>query len=109
MATSAMKGRAWTQKEDETLCRAYIWDSEDSMRGSSQASEDPPQKRVGPTLVFGNASSNADGDEDGSPTIQETSVENSSPDEGSIPRATGRNKARKLKENGKAKDDYAFQ
>ena len=69
--------------------------------------EDPPQQRVGPTPVFGNASSTADGDEDGSPTIQETRVENPSSSEGSIPRAMGRNKARKLKENGKAKDDYA--
>ncbi|KAB2611366.1 nodulin-26-like [Pyrus ussuriensis x Pyrus communis] len=39
------------------------------------------------------------GDEDGSPTIQETRVENLSLGEGSIPRAMGRN----------AKDDYAFQ
>ncbi|KAB2600537.1 hypothetical protein D8674_006662 [Pyrus ussuriensis x Pyrus communis] len=54
--------------------------------------EDPPQQIVGPTPVFRNASSTADGDEDGSPTIQEIRVENP-----------------KLKENGKAKDDYAFQ
>ncbi|KAB2612052.1 hypothetical protein D8674_042022 [Pyrus ussuriensis x Pyrus communis] len=109
MATSAMKDRAWTQKEDEALCRAYRWVSEDSVRGRSQTSEDPPQQRVGPTPVFGHASSTADGDEDRYLTIQETRVENPSPGEGSIPRATGRNKARKLKEKGKAKDDYAFQ
>ncbi|KAB2634482.1 hypothetical protein D8674_038318 [Pyrus ussuriensis x Pyrus communis] len=71
--------------------------------------EDPPKQRVGPTPVFGNASSIADGDEDGSPPIQEICVENSSLGEGSIPRAMRRNKARKLKEKGKAKDDYAFQ
>ena len=39
MATSTMKGRAWTRKEDEALCRAYRWVSEDSMRGNSQISE----------------------------------------------------------------------
>ncbi|KAB2614498.1 hypothetical protein D8674_037552 [Pyrus ussuriensis x Pyrus communis] len=71
--------------------------------------EDPPQQRVGPQPVFGNASSNADGDEDGSFTIQETRVENPSLGEGSIPRAMGQNKAQKLKDKGKAKDDYAFQ
>ena len=59
--------------------------------------------------MFGTASSTVDGDEDGSPTIQETRVENMSLGEGSIPRAMGRNKARKLKENGKANDDIAFQ
>ncbi|KAM1535158.1 hypothetical protein ACFX1Z_014194 [Malus domestica] len=48
-------------------------------------------------------------DEDGSPTIQETRVENPSPDEGSIHRVRGRNKVRKLKEKGKANDDYVFQ
>ncbi|XP_048436147.1 uncharacterized protein LOC125475458 [Pyrus x bretschneideri] len=37
--------------------------------------EDPPQHRVGPTTVFGTVSSAVDGDEDGSPTIQETRVE----------------------------------
>ncbi|KAB2595197.1 hypothetical protein D8674_030647 [Pyrus ussuriensis x Pyrus communis] len=57
-----------------------------------------PQHRVGPMLVFGTASLAIDGDEDGSPTIQETRVENPSLGEGSIPR-----------ENGKAKDDIAFQ
>ncbi|KAB2608626.1 hypothetical protein D8674_011794 [Pyrus ussuriensis x Pyrus communis] len=71
--------------------------------------EDPPQHRVGPTPMFGTASSVVDGDEDESLTIQETRVENMSQSEGSIPRAMGRNKARKLKENGKAKDDYTFQ
>ncbi|KAB2595047.1 hypothetical protein D8674_030497 [Pyrus ussuriensis x Pyrus communis] len=64
MVVSAMKGRAWTQKEDEALCRAYRWPSEYSVRGSSQTSEGvwthPPQERVGPTPVFGNASSNAE-------------------------------------------------
>ncbi|KAB2636293.1 hypothetical protein D8674_026827 [Pyrus ussuriensis x Pyrus communis] len=50
-----------------------------------------------------------DGDEDGSPTIQETRVENQSLGEGSIHRAMERNKARRLKEKGKAKDDYAAQ
>ena len=64
--------------------------------------EDPPQQRVGPTS-FGNASSNADGDEYGSLTTQETRVENPSPGEGSIPKATGQNKARKLKEKGQGK------
>ncbi|KAB2625082.1 nodulin-26-like [Pyrus ussuriensis x Pyrus communis] len=49
----------------------------------------PPQERFGPTPVFGNVSSNAVGDEHGSPTIQETSVENLSPGEASIPRAIG--------------------
>ncbi|KAB2603182.1 hypothetical protein D8674_004187 [Pyrus ussuriensis x Pyrus communis] len=71
--------------------------------------EDPPQHRVGPTPVFGNASSVVYGDEDGSPTIQETRVKNPSSGEGSIPRAMGRNKAQKLKEKGKAKNDITFQ
>ncbi|KAB2617094.1 hypothetical protein D8674_012963 [Pyrus ussuriensis x Pyrus communis] len=71
--------------------------------------QDPPQERFGPMPVFGNVSSNAVGDEQGSPTIQETRVKNSSPDKAYIPRAMGRNKARKLKEKGKAKDDLAFQ
>ncbi|CAN6678981.1 unnamed protein product [Malus baccata var. baccata] len=39
MASSAMKGRAWTRKEDEALCKAYRWISEDSVRGISQTSE----------------------------------------------------------------------
>ncbi|KAB2628962.1 hypothetical protein D8674_033757 [Pyrus ussuriensis x Pyrus communis] len=39
MASSAIKGRAWTRKEDEALCRAYKWVSEDSVRGISQTSE----------------------------------------------------------------------
>ncbi|TQE11746.1 hypothetical protein C1H46_002588 [Malus baccata] len=39
MATSIMKGRAWTQKEDEALCMAYRWVLEDSVKGSSQTSE----------------------------------------------------------------------
>ncbi|KAM1016884.1 hypothetical protein ACFX2I_046437 [Malus domestica] len=59
--------------------------------------------------MFGTASSAVDGDEDGSPTIQETRVENLSSGEGFIPKAMGRNKAQKLKEKGKAKDDIAFQ
>ena len=70
--------------------------------------QDPPQERFGPTPVFGNVSSNAIGDEQGSPIIQETRVENPSLGESSIPRAMRRNKARKLKKNGKAKDDLAF-
>ncbi|XP_050102128.1 uncharacterized protein LOC126582161, partial [Malus sylvestris] len=69
--------------------------------------EDPPQRA--PTPVFGTASSATDMDEDGSPTIQQTRVENPSSGEGSIPRAMGRNKARRLKEKGKANDDYAAQ
>ncbi|KAB2611439.1 hypothetical protein D8674_019471 [Pyrus ussuriensis x Pyrus communis] len=181
-ATSSMKGMAWTRKEDEVVCRAYRWVSEDSVKGSFQTSrgvwtrtskkyyefyecttpsnsrnhetvlkagsrresrvnyydevnvftrilyelymednskpfshhgcweickgwvlfEDPPQERFGPTQVFGNVSSNAVGDEHGSPTIQETKVENPSPSEVSIPRTTGRNKAQTLKEKGKA-------
>ncbi|RXH93675.1 hypothetical protein DVH24_014251 [Malus domestica] len=39
MASSAMKGRALTRKEDEALYRAYKWVSEDSVRGISQTSE----------------------------------------------------------------------
>ncbi|RXH99530.1 hypothetical protein DVH24_021332 [Malus domestica] len=31
MVTSAMKGKAWTRKEDEAICRAYRWVSEDSV------------------------------------------------------------------------------
>ncbi|KAB2599008.1 hypothetical protein D8674_039709 [Pyrus ussuriensis x Pyrus communis] len=148
-ATSSMKGMAWTRKEDEAVCRAYRWVSEDSVKGSFQTSrgawtllkagsrhesgvnyydevnvftrilyelymEDNSKpfshhERFGPTQVFGNVSSNAIGDEHGSPTIQETKVENPSPSEVSIPRTTGRNKAQTLKEKGKAKDDYAFQ
>ncbi|KAM1877690.1 hypothetical protein ACFX14_039757 [Malus domestica] len=69
--------------------------------------EDPPQ--IAPTPVFGTAFSAADMDEDGSPTIQQTRVENPSSGEGSIPRVMGRNKARRLKEKGKANDDYAAQ
>ncbi|KAB2595963.1 hypothetical protein D8674_031413 [Pyrus ussuriensis x Pyrus communis] len=75
MATSAIKGRPWTQKEGEALCRAYRWVSENSVKGSSQTSEGvwthPPQERFGPTPMFRNVFSNA--------------------------------------ENGKAKDDLAFQ
>ncbi|KAB2635170.1 hypothetical protein D8674_025704 [Pyrus ussuriensis x Pyrus communis] len=69
--------------------------------------EDPPQRA--PTHVFGTASSAANMDEDGSPTIQQVRVENPSSGEGSIPRAMGQNKARRLKEKGKANDDYATQ
>ncbi|KAM2689907.1 hypothetical protein EV1_043148 [Malus domestica] len=47
--------------------------------------------------------------EDGSPTIQQTRVENPTPSESSLPRAMGRNKARRLRENGKANADYAAQ
>ncbi|CAN6694367.1 unnamed protein product [Malus baccata var. baccata] len=127
-----MKGRAWTRKEDEVICRAYRWVSEDSVRQAEKLYmegslkpfqfhscweickdwvlfEDPPQHRVAPTPVFGTASSAADMDEDGSPAIQQIRVENSSSGEGSIPRAMGRNKARRLKEKGKANDDYATQ
>ncbi|KAB2611030.1 hypothetical protein D8674_019062 [Pyrus ussuriensis x Pyrus communis] len=86
MASSAMKGRAWTRKEDVALCKAYRWVLEDSVRGSSQTSEGvwtyPPQ---GLTPVFGTASTTIDMDEDGSPTIQQT------------------------REKGKANDDYANQ
>ncbi|KAM2527197.1 hypothetical protein EV2_025917 [Malus domestica] len=138
MASSAMKGRAWTRKEDEALCRAYRWVSKDSpslnkwhqallaaaSRHESGASyydevhqveelymegslklfqfhgcweickgwvlfDDPPQHRA-PTPVFGTASLAVDMDEDGSPTIQQRS-------------------ARRLKEKGKANDDYAAQ
>ncbi|TQD85256.1 hypothetical protein C1H46_029175 [Malus baccata] len=71
--------------------------------------EDPLQHRVGHLPVFRTGSSVVDGDEDGSPTIQETRVENSSSGEGSIPKAMRRNKTRRLKEKGKAKDDYATQ
>ncbi|KAB2619206.1 hypothetical protein D8674_015075 [Pyrus ussuriensis x Pyrus communis] len=109
MASSAMKGMAWTRNEDEALCRAYRWVSEDSVRGSSQTSDDPPQHKVGHTMVFGTASLTIDMDEDGSPTIQQTRVENPSSGEGSIPRAMGRNKARRLNEKGKANDDYDAQ
>ncbi|KAB2624662.1 hypothetical protein D8674_016322 [Pyrus ussuriensis x Pyrus communis] len=47
--------------------------------------------------------------EDGSPTIQQIRVENSHSGEGSILRAMGRNKAPRLKEKGKANDDYVAQ
>ncbi|TQD96607.1 hypothetical protein C1H46_017768 [Malus baccata] len=70
--------------------------------------QDPPQERFGLTPVFRNVSSNAVGDEQGSSIIQETRIENQSPGESSIPKATGRNKAQKLKEKGKANDDLAF-
>ena len=39
MASSGIKGRPWTRKEDEALCKAYRWVSEDSVRGISQTSE----------------------------------------------------------------------
>ena len=39
MASFAMKGRAWTRKEDEALSKAYRWVLEDSVRGISQTSE----------------------------------------------------------------------
>ncbi|KAB2632473.1 hypothetical protein D8674_028720 [Pyrus ussuriensis x Pyrus communis] len=68
--------------------------------------ENPTQHRVGPTSVFRIASPTIDMDEDGSLTIQQTRVENPSLDECSLPRAMGRNKARRLKEKGKANDDY---
>ncbi|XP_070666895.1 uncharacterized protein [Malus domestica] len=201
MASSAMKGRAWTRKEDEALCKAYRWISEDSVRGISQTSEgvwtrvskkylefyegtippntrnhescssrwkkhlhpslnkwhqallaaasrhesganyydevrqaeklymessskpfqfhgcweickgwvlfeDPPQHRVD---YLEAASPSVDMNEDGSPTIQQTRVENPTPSEISSPRAMGRNKARRLREKGKANADYAAQ
>ncbi|KAB2620720.1 hypothetical protein D8674_037700 [Pyrus ussuriensis x Pyrus communis] len=160
MASSAIKGRAWTRKEDEALCKAYRWVSEDNVRGNSQtndgvwtrpslnkwhqallaaagrhesganyydevrqaeelymeSSSKPFQFhscweicKGAPTPVFETASSAADMDEDGSPTIQQKRVENPSSGEGSIPRAMGRNKARRLKEKGKANDNYAAQ
>ncbi|KAM2191510.1 hypothetical protein PS2_027066 [Malus domestica] len=59
--------------------------------------------------VFRIASSAADMNEDESPTIQQIRVENSSSGEGSIPRAMGRNKERRLKEKGKENADYAAQ
>ena len=49
--------------------------------------EDPPKRA--PTPVFKNASSTVDMDEDGSPTIQQTSVPPPSSGETSIPRAMG--------------------
>ncbi|KAB2634989.1 peptidase YMR114C [Pyrus ussuriensis x Pyrus communis] len=58
---------------------------------SWENSEDPPQRRVGLMPVFGTTSSAIDMDENGSPTIQETRVENP------------------LKEKGKANDDYTTQ
>ncbi|KAM1081309.1 hypothetical protein ACFX2B_015633 [Malus domestica] len=48
-------------------------------------------------------------DEDRSSTIQQIRVENPSSSEGFIPRAMGRNKARRLKEKDKVNDDYAAQ
>ncbi|KAB2621972.1 hypothetical protein D8674_024154 [Pyrus ussuriensis x Pyrus communis] len=71
--------------------------------------EDPPQHKVGPMSVFRTASLAVDMDEDGSPTIQQTRVENPSSSEGSKPRAMRRNKAQRLKEKGKKNDDYAAQ
>ncbi|KAB2624538.1 hypothetical protein D8674_016198 [Pyrus ussuriensis x Pyrus communis] len=62
-----------------------------------------------PTPVFRTASSTADMDEDGYPTIQQIRVENPSSGEGSIPTAMGRNNARRLKEKGKTNDDYTPQ
>ncbi|KAB2595055.1 hypothetical protein D8674_030505 [Pyrus ussuriensis x Pyrus communis] len=69
--------------------------------------EDPPKRA--PTPVFETAFSAVDMNEDGSPTIQQKRVENPSSGEGSIPRAMGRNNARRLKEKGKANDNYAAQ
>ncbi|KAB2600148.1 hypothetical protein D8674_010419 [Pyrus ussuriensis x Pyrus communis] len=39
MAYSAMKGRTWTRKEDESLCKAYRWVLEDSVRGNCQTND----------------------------------------------------------------------
>ncbi|RXI05519.1 hypothetical protein DVH24_017561 [Malus domestica] len=47
MASFAMKGRAWSRKEDKTLCKAYRWVSEDSVRGNCQTNDD----RVRPILI----------------------------------------------------------
>ncbi|KAM1359233.1 hypothetical protein ACFX2F_046241 [Malus domestica] len=69
--------------------------------------EDPPHRA--PTPVFETASLAADMDEDGSPTIQQTRVENLSSVEGSILSVMGRIKARRLKEKGKVSGDYATQ
>ncbi|KAB2608499.1 hypothetical protein D8674_011667 [Pyrus ussuriensis x Pyrus communis] len=69
--------------------------------------EDPPKRA--PTPMFETACSAVDMDEDGSPTIQQKRVENPSSGEGFIPRAMGRNKARRLKEKGKTNDNYAAQ
>ncbi|KAB2622681.1 hypothetical protein D8674_024863 [Pyrus ussuriensis x Pyrus communis] len=123
-----MKGRAWTRKEYEDLCKAYRWVSKDSVKGSSQTSEGVwtllnTQSRHDSGANYYNEIHQAEelymddmkkpfschvGDEQGSPIIQEIRVENPSPDESSIPRPTGQNKAQKLKENGKAKNDLAF-
>ncbi|KAB2613227.1 hypothetical protein D8674_035543 [Pyrus ussuriensis x Pyrus communis] len=139
MASFVMKGRVWTRKEDEAFCEAYRWASKDHVRGIvkqmtvCQAEElymesiskpfqfyscweickgwvlfeDPPQRA--PMPVFETASSTADMDEDGFPTIQQKRVENPSSGEGSIPRAMRRNKARRLKEKGKTNDNYIAQ
>ena len=71
--------------------------------------EDPPQRRVDPMPVFETTSPVVDTDEYESPTIQQRRVENLSPAEGSLPRPMGQNKARRLKEKGKANDNYAAQ
>ncbi|KAB2635925.1 hypothetical protein D8674_026459 [Pyrus ussuriensis x Pyrus communis] len=39
MALSAVKGRAWTQKEDDALCKVYRWVLEDSVRGNCQTND----------------------------------------------------------------------
>ncbi|TQE03639.1 hypothetical protein C1H46_010770, partial [Malus baccata] len=52
--------------------------------------QDPPQERFGPTPMFG---SNTVGNEQVSPIIEETMLENPSPGQSSIPRTMGRNKA----------------
>ncbi|KAB2621297.1 E3 ubiquitin-protein ligase ARI8 [Pyrus ussuriensis x Pyrus communis] len=39
MASSIMKGRAWTRKEDEALCKAYRLVSKDSVRGNCQTND----------------------------------------------------------------------
>ncbi|CAN6729184.1 unnamed protein product [Malus baccata var. baccata] len=148
-----MKGKAWTRKEDDALCKAYRWVSEDSVRGNCQTNdaasrhesganyydevrqaeelymessskpfqfhscweickvwvlfEDPPNRASTP--VFETASLVADMDEDESPTIQQTRLENLSSIEGFILSAMGRNKARRLKEKGKVNGDCAAQ
>ena len=69
--------------------------------------EDPPQRAHTPVLRTASSATNID--EDGSLTIQQTRVENPTPFESSLPRAMRRNKARRLREKGKANVDYAAQ
>ncbi|KAM1021622.1 hypothetical protein ACFX2A_043750 [Malus domestica] len=68
--------------------------------------EDSPQHRVD---HLGAASPSVAMNEDESPTIQQIRVENPTLSESSLPRAMGRNKARRLREKGKTNADYAAQ